>query len=145
LKPEYELYWNTNNSCLIFAIKDQYEKIKNKIAGIKKYEGKELFYSYKIHFDKESKKTYRQGVPDAVRNSLWIGIFGDSMKGQCYCCNGDVHFVHNYEASHVVSVAHGGSDNIHNLRICCKSCNRSMGTKNLEDFKREKFGTILEV
>ena len=67
------------------------------------------------------------------------------MIGQCYCCSGEVHFIQNYEASHVVSVAHGGSDNIHNLRICCKSCNRSMSTKNLEDFKKEKFGAVIEV
>ncbi len=131
---------------LEIRLPEKYERIKNKIAGIKKYEGKELFYVYKIHFEKESEKKHkRKSVPDAVRNTLWISVFGHNMIGQCYCCNGEVHFIQNYEASHVVSVAHGGSDNIHNLRICCKSCNRSMGVKNLEDFKKEKFGHVAEV
>lgn len=120
---------------------EKYLKIKNKIDGIKKYEGKELFYVYKMHSENESEKTYRKKVPKTVKDMLWDGVFGDTMIGNCYVCSKVIKFTH-FEASHIVSVANGGSDSIHNLRCCCGSCNRSMGTKNLEDFKKKYFEIV---
>jgi hypothetical protein len=34
-----------------------------------------------------------------------------------------------------MSVFHGGTDSVDNLRLCCSTCNESMGTMNLLEFK----------
>ena len=39
-----------------------------------------------------------------------------------------------------MAVANGGEDYIEILSPICGQCNKSMGTKNLLDFKREYFG-----
>lgn len=82
------------------------------------------------------------------RIALWNLYFGrDARTGNCYCCGDVIDFYTNYEAGHVVAHSKGGSDSIKNLRPICHSCNRSMGTENLEDFKKKinvKNNDILE-
>ena len=41
----------------------------------------------------------------------------------------------NFEAGHVIPWSKGGPTQIYNLRCICVGCNRSMGNKNLNDFK----------
>ena len=43
------------------------------------------------------------------------------------------------EGAYIVSVDNGGTDNIDNLKPICATCNKSMGTENLEEFKNKHF------
>lgn len=45
-----------------------------------------------------------------------------------------------WEAGHIMSVKEGGTDTLDNLRPICKSCNRSMGTENMDAFKARCYG-----
>ena len=76
----------------------------------------------------------RKGIPKAVRDKLWDIENKDSLHGKCFTCNKELDY-HTFHASHIVSVKNGGSDNINNLKICCITCNLSMGTRNLYEFK----------
>ncbi len=118
-------------------IKDKYDTIMKKKGEHK------LFYSYKIYKDKElseKDKKKRRSISTNMRHQVWIRYFGkDSMNGNCYSCNKNIHLIENYECSHVVSQKHGGGENIENLRPCCKGCNNDMKDQNLYEFKKIYF------
>jgi len=45
-----------------------------------------------------------------------------------------------FHCGHIVSHANGGSMHIDNLRPICASCNLSMGTQNMNEFRQQFFG-----
>jgi hypothetical protein len=84
-------------------------------------------------------KPKRKAIPKSVREKLWMQTFGDnSFNGNCYCCNSVIDVFH-WEAGHINSVHNGGSDKLDNIRVVCISCNRSMNTCNMDDFKTKYF------
>lgn len=84
-------------------------------------------------------KTKRKTIPKTVREKLWKQTFGDNtFNGSCYCCKTVVDAFH-WEAGHINSAHNGGSDKLDNLRVICVSCNRSMGTCNMDEFKDKYF------
>lgn len=85
------------------------------------------------------KSRYRKSVPKSLKNLLWDTTFGEeSGVGKCYVCEKKINSK-NFEAGHVKSVHHGGDTNLFNLRCICSTCNKSMGTRNLYEFKRLYF------
>jgi len=86
----------------------------------------------------ESSKKYEGTVKITKRQRefTWIRDIGDSKSGKCYVCNRTI-TDDNFEAGHVISKYNGGDDNVKNLRAVCIPCNRSMGTRNLEEFKKD--------
>jgi hypothetical protein len=86
-----------------------------------------------------TEKPKRKAIPKTVREKLWKHTFGDNtFNGSCYCCKTVVDAFH-WEAGHINSVHNGGSDKLDNLRVICVSCNRSMGTCNMDEFKGKYF------
>ncbi len=87
-------------------------------------------------FEGEEREEYkRKSIPKSVKNKLWHRFFGGRFKGECPICSNSIQR-DNFEAGHIIAVAEGGDNNIDNLKPLCKNCNRSMGSENLEDFKR---------
>jgi len=78
----------------------------------------------------------RKSIPKSIKNQIWRDRFADRFYGKCDVCRNNIR-KDNFEAGHVISARDGGSDTPDNLRPICRSCNRSMGTQNLKDFKRE--------
>lgn len=62
--------------------------------------------------------------------------FQDSDIGKCYCCAVVIcRTTHRgWHAAHVVSVYHGGTDDLDNLRPTCPRCNLSMGVTYLYEY-----------
>jgi 5-methylcytosine-specific restriction endonuclease McrA len=84
-------------------------------------------------------KKKRTSIPKKVRLDVWAIHCGkNNIEGKCLCCKCIVR-QDDFECSHFVSVKNGGTDDIDNLRICCKGCNRGMGSKNIDDFMK-KYG-----
>lgn len=79
--------------------------------------------------------TLKKAIPKALRMKLWEETFGDTLYGTCYCCDRDLK-IDCFEAGHVVAEKHRGETTIDNLKVVCKPCNTSCGTKNLEAFKK---------
>lgn len=77
-------------------------------------------------------------IPATMRNAVWIKYIGDE-KGTavCFCCELQPIDRGNYECGHVISKSKGGLATLDNLRPICGLCNKSMGTANLNDFKKE--------
>lgn len=80
----------------------------------------------------------RKNIPKSVKKDLWVRNFGKKYKGNCFVCSKIID-THNFEAGHIKSVFKGGSDNINNLKPICMSCNRSMSSMNLYDFKNKYY------
>lgn len=80
----------------------------------------------------------RNSIPKAVKKSLWENHFSYRYRGKCFCCKNHIE-KDDYEVGHYISVANGGDNSLGNLRPLCFSCNRSMGSDNMEDFIIEFF------
>jgi 5-methylcytosine-specific restriction endonuclease McrA len=80
----------------------------------------------------------RKQIPSTVRMTLWDKTFPRRSVGRCFVCNTEITHL-NFQAGHINSVKNGGSDNISNLKTICSSCNQSMGTMNLMEFKYKNF------
>jgi len=89
-------------------------------------------------FIKTECENKRKNIPQTVRNSLWSKSYNDNINGKCYVCNGSI-TIHTFHAGHKMSVKNGGTNNIANLEILCPNCNLSMGTQDLEEFKKMYF------
>ncbi len=79
----------------------------------------------------------KKTIPKPLRSKVWKTHFNTSMVGKCCCCSNDMSFDENYECGHILAEANGGQTIEDNLRPVCRTCNRSMGTTNMEDFKKK--------
>ena len=77
----------------------------------------------------------RRSIPKKIRGLVWKEYFGESMSGNCWCCKKNLEALDDWHAGHIVSHANGGKDGVANLRPVCISCNLSMGTENMDEFK----------
>jgi hypothetical protein len=91
---------------------------------------------YEVKPDVQAK---RKSIPKAVKNSVWNKyIETDDPKkliGKCFVGCGCEITIANFEVGHVNAYSKGGSDKVENLRPICSTCNKSMGTMNLLEFK----------
>lgn len=102
--------------------------------------GKELLRGT-TSFLGEGKKSKRKPMPKAVREQVWETYIGKTKRvGKCYCCEWRPITESDFEVAHNKAVAKGGKDNVSNLRPICKQCNRSIGTKSIESYKKKYHG-----
>lgn len=77
----------------------------------------------------------RKTIPKAVKDKVWDTYIGKhNGTGQCYCCRTSIDSK-SFDCGHVVAAALGGENVVENMRPVCSTCNKSMGTQNMEDFK----------
>ena len=84
----------------------------------------------------EEKTQKRRSIPKRIRSLVWKAHFGEAMTGSCFCCRKVLEALDDWHAGHIIAHANGGRDNVDNLRPVCISCNLSMGTENMDDFKQ---------
>ncbi len=99
------------------------------------------------HKNKHKNKNSNKNEDNEVKNNstritkrhrefVWNRDIGNFKNGKCFVCNrtitDDV-----FEVGHVISKHDGGINHVNNLRAICISCNKSMGTMNLEEFKKD--------
>uniref|UniRef100_A0A6C0KQB4 HNH domain-containing protein n=1 Tax=viral metagenome TaxID=1070528 RepID=A0A6C0KQB4_9ZZZZ len=82
-------------------------------------------------------RTKKERIPATIRNIVWVTHFEGSKKGMCWLCKVEDISSANFECGHVVSEKNGGKPTIDNLRPICSFCNKSVGTMNMEDFKKK--------
>ena len=70
-----------------------------------------------------------------MRRAVW-SQHSPLIEAKCYCCETNVISAFDFECGHVIAKSLGGRDELSNLRVICGQCNRSMGNKNLEKFKK---------
>ena len=72
----------------------------------------------------------RKNIPKALREQVWIKIFGESFKNKCYIgwCSNTIN-VFDFHVGHIIPHSKGGCTNIDNLLPICSRCNLSMSDK----------------
>jgi len=79
-------------------------------------------------------------LPQSIRISVWDTYIGRKIgETKCYVCNNNNISQFDFHCGHVIAEKNGGKSDISNLRPICKSCNCSMRTCNLEEYKQKYF------
>ena len=78
-----------------------------------------------------------RNIPQAVRNAVWLKYMGEVHSGKCYCCKLETISKGVFECGHVISDKNGGKITLDNLRPICSLCNKSMGTRDMNEFIKE--------
>lgn len=80
----------------------------------------------------KSKKKNKKGknkaiIPKALREQVWLKIFGESFKHKCYVswCSNEIN-VFDFHVGHDKPESKGGSLDVNNLKPICARCNLSM-------------------
>ena len=83
----------------------------------------------------------RKKIPSSIRTLVWNKyIAADVAQADCFCCRTAKISVRSFDCGHVIAEAKGGDLTINNLRPICKDCNKSMGTRSMNEFTKEYFG-----
>jgi hypothetical protein len=78
-------------------------------------------------------------ITAAMKKDVWKMAFGKSQSGTCVICNKAEITKKSFECGHVVARALGGKTEPSNLRPMCFDCNRSMGTRNAYEYKKDVY------
>src|SRR3989344_6972488 len=79
----------------------------------------------------------KKPIPKALKCAVWEKYVGEDIgKILCMCCEITEITQMKFHCGHIIAEAMGGETNVNNLLPICESCNKSMGTKNLNDFKK---------
>ena len=81
--------------------------------------------------------TKRHVISKALKDSVFSKYCQSYDNAFCYVGCGEKITPFNFECGHVVSINDDGETTLDNLRPICSRCNKSMGTKNMEDFIKE--------
>jgi 5-methylcytosine-specific restriction endonuclease McrA len=80
----------------------------------------------------------KKKIPQAVRNAVWNTYIGvNKGEDRCFVGCGEPITKSNFECGHIHAEAKGGPTDLENLRPICSACNKSIGTRNMEDFITE--------
>jgi hypothetical protein len=92
--------------------------------------------SFGAKYYTDTMKTKRRSdISCNVRIQVWKKLNKNVCdNGFCYTCNKGLLYS-DMECGHIIAHALGGSVSLDNLMPVCKSCNRDMGTMNLEEYK----------
>lgn len=77
----------------------------------------------------------RVKIKKALRETVWKQ-YNTKNEGLCFVCSSYLTSF-NFECGHIISVFYGGKTHLSNLVPICSICNRDMGIKNLNIYKKE--------
>ena len=95
-----------------------------------------LFKDYK-KIDLSSSEIRKIKIPKSRQIECWNKRFKGLTDGKCYTCDRDLNCQTSggYECGHIISEYEGGSIDLDNLEVVCKTCNLNMSTMNMEAYK----------
>ena len=83
----------------------------------------------------------KMAIPKHVKLLTWNFHVGESIaKIKCMCCESTEISMASFHCGHVIPESSGGPTQVTNLRPICAGCNLSMGSRNMNEFKKTYFG-----
>lgn len=82
------------------------------------------------------KKPTKKHISSKMRQMVWSLNMGPPKAIPCPCCEYTKIDPFNFECGHIKAESKGGETTIKNLKPICSQCNKSMGTKDLNQFKK---------
>jgi len=90
----------------------------------------------KAETDSEKEPKPKKKISQLMKRRVWAKHIGEEIgKHKCLCCNMTDITQLTFNCGHIVAEAKGGELTIENLIPICQSCNSSMGTHNLNEYK----------
>jgi hypothetical protein len=86
-------------------------------------------------FMEPPKEIGRRKVTLKIRKQVWSNWSGGNDAATCWTCSKSLKRI-SWECGHIVAHSEGGSDELDNLIVQCKQCNRNQGAENAYDYKR---------
>jgi hypothetical protein len=77
-----------------------------------------------------------------IRPSLKKKVWEKCGDSRCYVCDSEI-AEDAFEAGHIVARARGGQTELDNLEAMCFDCNRSMGIRDANEYKRDKYPQLV--
>ena len=78
----------------------------------------------------------KKSVPKIIKDLTWQKWIGDDIaKAKCLCCGVNDIKMNSFHCGHIIAEADGGPTTVDNLRPVCATCNLSMRTRNMLEFK----------
>jgi 5-methylcytosine-specific restriction endonuclease McrA len=82
-------------------------------------------------------KAKRPYISSTVKRLVWNKYIGEQFgKSKCTCCKLSDITQLSFHCGHIISHFHGGGATVQNMKPICQNCNSSMGTKNMNEFKK---------
>ncbi len=108
--------------------------VKDKDVTNKKRAQKSLV---KSNGETEGSSKKKKSIPKKIKQLVWNKHMGEENgNGLCTCCEVTKISQMDFICGHIVSENNGGQITVDNLTPICSLCNSSMGTKNLNEFKK---------
>ena len=119
------------------AIEKDEAKIKKSVASSSEKKEDSDNESKKSESDSEKTSKKKKSIPKKIKELVWNNHIGhDIASSMCTCCEKTPIKNTEFHCGHVLAEANGGNLDITNLRPICAGCNLSMGTQNMDDFKK---------
>lgn len=81
--------------------------------------------------------TAKKSIPKPLKDLVWETYVGnDIATTKCLCCENNEIRMNNFHCGHVIADSKGGEMTVENLRPICATCNASMKTEHMFDFKK---------
>lgn len=129
----YKLNYNMSDKSNDIIIKEILLHLKIELEN-NIVKSKSNLKSDKNKIDKKKKKT----IPPSLKIKIWNKHIGDEIgKTKCLCCKMQDIYQASFSCGHIISEFNGGELKLENLKPICKSCNSSMGTKNMDEYIKE--------
>lgn len=141
---KYLIYFRKNHistKLLILLSKYHYKIMKNIVVNSNIIENPEPILYFATQIQQLNNKIYvpKETIPKTIRSLVWNKYNGeDNGSAKCYVCSTKINSKH-FECGHIISRVDGGLSTIDNLRCICSLCNKSIGSKNMDDFKKKYF------
>ena len=86
-------------------------------------------------------KVYRKKqIPKTLKKLVWDTWIGPNVGcTKCLCCKHEDIRQIEFHCGHIIAESMGGKTTVDNLRPICAQCNLSMGSINMNDFKKKYF------
>jgi hypothetical protein len=111
------------------------DDIKNKSVDYKKNES----------IDNNDNIKKKKKIPKIIKNLVWDTYIGqENGIGKCYVCDRKID-AKDFECGHIIAESKGGNTSIDNLRPICRCCNGSVGSMNMDDFKKIYFNIVNDI
>jgi hypothetical protein len=84
----------------------------------------------------------KKKIPKTIKNLVWDTYIGEDLgSGPCYVCSKKIN-AKDFECGHIIAESKGGDITVDNLRPVCRTCNGSVGSMNMDEFKKIYFKSI---
>jgi len=92
------------------------------------------------HKNEQKTKYKKKAIPKTVKKATWDRWIGkDVGVTKCLCCEHQEIRQFEFHCGHVIAESKGGKTNVDNMRPICAQCNLSMGSMDMNEFKKMYF------